>query len=202
MKRGFKSWAEAKSLELRRLCNVPTLSPLPARTLAQKLGIDVVAPDQISGIPVDVITLLTGRFAENWSAVCVPVNGSFVIVYNPTHSAARQESDIMHELAHIICRHIARRSDVVGELPFLMRSYDVAQEDEAAWLGACMQIPRAALLALIRRGFSNEALAALFGASEDMVVFRRNMTGIDHQLRRAKRFTRIVAKSQTVVAGS
>ena len=82
------------------------------------------------------------------------------------------------------------------------RAAEKHQEDEAAWLGACMQIPRAALLALIRRGFSNEALAALFGASEDMVVFRRNMTGIDHQLRRAKRFTRIVAKWQAVVAGS
>jgi Zn-dependent peptidase ImmA (M78 family) len=191
MKRGFKSWAEAKSLELRRLCKLPGLSPLPARTLALKLGIDVVAPDQVPGIPVDVITLLTGRFAENWSAVCVPVNGSFVIIYNPTHSAARQESDIMHELAHIICKHIAWQSDIVGVFPFLMRSYNVEQEDEAAWLGACLQIPRAALLALIRRGFSNEALAALFGASEDMVIFRRNMTGIDHQLRRTKRFGHI-----------
>jgi Zn-dependent peptidase ImmA (M78 family) len=191
MKRGFKSWAEQKSLELRRLCRVPTLSPLAARTLASKLGGVVLAPNEIPEMPGDIVDLLTTRFAGVWSAVCVPTDDAFVVVYNPTHSAARQESDIMHELAHVLCAHTPDRFEMVGELPFLMRHYDISQEEEASWLGACLQIPRAALLSLIRREFSNEALAALFGASEEMIVFRRNMTGIDRQLHRASRFNRI-----------
>jgi Zn-dependent peptidase ImmA (M78 family) len=141
-------------------------------------------------MPREVAELLTTRFAGVWSAVCVPTDDAFVVVYNPTHSAPRQESDIMHELAHVLCDHTPDRFEMVGELPFMMRHYDASQEEEAIWLGACLQIPRAALLSLIRRQFSNEALAALFGASEEMVVFRRNMTGIDRQLHRAARFNR------------
>jgi len=70
-----------------------------------------------------------------------------------------------------------------------MRSFNPKDEEEAAWLGGVLQIPRVALLQLVRRGYSNEALATHFRASDDMVRFRRNVTGIDAQLRRAARFS-------------
>ena len=48
--------------------------------------------------------------------------------------------------------------------------------------GVYLQIPRPQLLSLSRRGYSLEALAEHFHASEEMVRFRRNMTGVQKLL--------------------
>ena len=91
----------------------------------------------------------------------------------------------MHELAHIWLKHKPDRIEPAGRLPFAMRTFDENQEDKAKWLGGCLQIPREALLWFLQRRFDNVAIAAHFNASEEMVRFRRNMTGIDAQLARA-----------------
>ncbi|PSQ69141.1 MAG: hypothetical protein BRD29_02285 [Bacteroidetes bacterium QH_2_67_10] len=51
-------------------------------------------------------------------------------------------------------------------------SYDRAQEDEAAWLGGCLQIPRTAMLRAVSRGMDNETIARHYTASTQMVQFR------------------------------
>ncbi len=187
MRRGFKTWAENQSLRGRRICGVAPFAALPARKLATKLNIVLFAANEIPDLPEIVISQLTGRFGSNWSAFTMPVEDSHVIVFNPTHSASRQESDIMHELAHILCGHTAET--IRGQdFPFALRVFDEEQENEAKWLGGCLQIPRAALLFLVRRGYSNDAIATFFGASEEMVTFRRNTTGVDKQLLRTRRW--------------
>jgi hypothetical protein len=75
-----------------------------------------------------------------------------------------------------------------ASFPWALRTFDAQQEEEAEWLGGCLQVPRDAVLQLVRRCYGNEAIAAHFGSSEDMVRFRRNMTGIDKQVRRAVNF--------------
>ncbi len=96
----------------------------------------------------------------------------------------------MHELAHIWCRHQADLIEPAGRLPWATRTFNSEQEAEAAWLGGCLQVPREALLWFLQRRFDNAAIAAHFGASEEMVQFRRNTTGIDRQLQRALHFRR------------
>lgn len=51
-------------------------------------------------------------------------------------------------------------------------------EDEATYLGGCLQIPRRGLLWAVQQKMVLPRIATHFGASEEMVCFRSNMTGI------------------------
>lgn len=199
MRRGFKTWAENQSLRARHICGVLPHAALAARTLAARLDVEVLAVDEIPDLPDDVLTQLTDRFGSNWSAVTLPLEDAYMIVFNPGHVSSRQESDIMHELAHIVCGH---KADPVKarDIPFVLRTYNDEQEKEAEWLGACLQIPRAGLLSMARRGYNNEVIATFFGASEEMVAFRRNTTGIDQQLVRGRRWKAVSASVQRSAA--
>ncbi|MGH7984309.1 MAG: ImmA/IrrE family metallo-endopeptidase [Candidatus Udaeobacter sp.] len=188
MRRGFKTWAERKSIDLRRLLGLQPLSPLPALRLAAHLSVIVIPPSAIPGIPADVLKTLLAEGQGNWSAVTIIVDDQSVIIYNTSHADTRRESDLMHEIAHLICKHKPTRIDPPGVFPWALRTFDAQQEQEAEWLGGCLQVPRDAVLQLVRRGYGNEAIAAHFGSSEDMVRFRRNMTGIDKQVARAANF--------------
>ena len=113
----------------------------------------------------------------------IRVDGCMLVIHNPTHSPARQEADIMHEVAHVMCGHDPAEFVFLPGLPVLLRTYRKEDEEEAAWLGGCLQIPRMGLLWALTQGMiQNEQIAAHFVASVAMVRFRRNMTGVDRQL--------------------
>lgn len=177
MRRGFKAWAERKAASFRRELRIPWLAPLRAATLAEYLGVLIIEPEAIPGVGIELLQRLELEFGYCWSAVTISMEQLTVIVCNPTHGEGRRESDIMHELAHLICQHPPVR---ITTIPggFRLRSFSQEAEEEAAWLGSVLQIPRAALLTLSRRGYSVDALAEHFHASEQMVRFRRNMTGV------------------------
>lgn len=184
MLRGFKSEAEKMACEARALVGLHESAPLPARTLAKAMGVVVMGPREIPGIPEPLVTQMLFDFAKNWSGVTIPVEGQTLIIHNTTHIPARQESDVMHELAHILCNHKPARVDPPGKLPWASRSFDSEQEEQAAWLGGCLQIPRPALVASISQRLDNLAIAIRYGASPEMVRFRRNTSGVDIQLAR------------------
>jgi Zn-dependent peptidase ImmA (M78 family) len=161
---------------------------MPALRLAAHLGVILIGPSAIPGISNDVVESLLGQWRDLWSAVTIVAPDKTIIIYNASHAETRQESDLMHELAHVICEHRPARIEPPGRFPWALRTFDPVQEQEAEWFGSCLQIPRDAILLLARRGYDNESIAAQFGASEDMVRFRRNMTGVDKQIARAANF--------------
>ena len=55
MRRGFKSWAEKKSIEFRRILGLQPFSAMPALRLAAHLGVIVIVPSAIPGIPAGVV---------------------------------------------------------------------------------------------------------------------------------------------------
>jgi hypothetical protein len=61
-------------------------------------------------------------------------------------------------------------------------TYDEDQEDEAAWLGATLLLPRPALLWIRNRGLTDDAAIEHFQASRQMFQWRLRMTGVDYQL--------------------
>jgi len=178
VQRGFKAWAERKATSFRRELRIFWLGPLRATTLAEYLGVLIIEPKAIPGVGVELLHRLEVEFGYCWSAVTISLEQLTVIVCNPTHGERRRESDIMHELAHLICRHPPVRIMAIANGAFRLRSFSEEAEEEAAWLGSVLQIPRAALLTLSRRGYNVDALAEHFHASEQMVQFRRNMTGV------------------------
>jgi Zn-dependent peptidase ImmA (M78 family) len=188
MRRGFKAEAEHISAEMRRLVGLSQNAPMAARKLAKALDIVVMGPKEIPGIPEPLATQMLFDFGDKWSGVTIPVAGQTLIIVNTGHSPARQESDLMHEIAHILCKHKPARIDPPGELPWASRSYDREQETQAAWLGGCLQIPRSGLMAAVLKDLDNLAIGSLYGASPEMVSFRRNTSGVDSHLARRKRY--------------
>ncbi len=112
-------------------------------------------------------------------AATVIVGTDIVIVYDSARPPARQESRLMGELAHVLLGH---EPDAVVKQGVLLSRFDAVQEAEAAYLSGCLQIPREGLLWVLRRHMSIAEISRHFGASERMVRYRRNVTGVDRQL--------------------
>lgn len=112
-----------------------------------------------------------------WSGAAFECEGQPVILYNRNHSDARNESTIMHELSHIILEHKPTTNAQVDHLRLTLRSYDEIHENEANWLGGCLQLPIDGLVWALLKNMNHEEIALHYQASLDMVRFRVNVSG-------------------------
>lgn len=184
-KRGFKSDSEKKALLYRDQLNIKSTDPLPAMLLADFLNIRVAIPAEVPGLNQQMVSTLNK--CNKWSALTMDcLSGIRLIIHNPSHSRARQESNIMHEIAHILCNHSTPDDHFNVEIP--LRSYNSQQEKEAEWLGGCLQLPREALLWALKNNMKESEISDYYNASQVMVKFRINKTGIVHQLNSYKNF--------------
>ena len=87
----------------------------------------------------------------------------------------------MHELAHIICDHQEPAVQRAIPIPSILRNYDRVAEEEAAYLGGCLHIPREALLHCLKMKMSEAQIAEKYAASLDMVRYRIKVTGVQFQ---------------------
>jgi Zn-dependent peptidase ImmA (M78 family) len=122
---------------------------------------------------------------DSWSAVTLRLPGVDLVIVNSAHSKARQASNLMHELAHILLGHSPARVDVSEEGHLLLKSHDQAQEEEANWLAGCLILPRPCLMHVVRKGGARADHAQHFGVSVDMLTYRLRVTGVEVQARRA-----------------
>ncbi len=110
------------------------------------------------------------------------IHKNSIIIHNHLHAPPRQQSNLMHALAHIICEHKQPSSNDCLNLPFFMRSFNKQEKEEAIYLGTVLQIPRAGLMWALKKGMLNENTAEHFKASLEMVTLRINSTGVRKQL--------------------
>jgi len=179
--RGFKSWCENVAIQHRKDIGLEEIDPIDPRVLAQKLGVHVLAIDQVPDIEEKTLNILTQDDPDSWSALTVCSDNSHLVVLNPTQSKARTNSDLAHELSHIIIGHTAARIDVTPDNLLILDSYDKKQEDEANWLAGCLLLPRPALIHIIRN-IKNESKARNdYGVSAQMLTYRLNVTGARRQ---------------------
>lgn len=123
--------------------------------------------------------------SESWSGMTLKEGGTTAIIVNPSHSPGRQSSTLMHELAHVILKHVPARVDVSPTGMLLLSDYSEDSEAEADWLAAAMLLPRDVLIRSRRRGDSVADIAQAFGTSDQLCEWRLRMTGVDVQLRRS-----------------
>ena len=187
-RRGFKTWCETVATQKRRLLKVPATAPLDPRLLAEEMRVLVVHIEQVPNLAAGTLEQLTAHDPDAWSAVTVCWNSRYLIVLNSAHAKTRQSSSLMHELAHLIIGHKPARLDVTPDGLMILSSYDKTNEEEANWLAAALLLPRDALLHIRRRGMTNEDTATMYGCSTSIVTFRINTTGVDLQLRRARKY--------------
>jgi hypothetical protein len=184
LRRGLKSQSERRSLEIRRALGLASIAPLDARRLAEHLAVTLWSAADIPGLPPFDRHHLLVAARDEWSAFVILERGRYLVVYNPEHSAGRTNSDLMHELAHIMLGHELAMPEETIDGHFLNGNYDEVQEAEANWLGGTLLLPRAALLWMRTRQMSDATATDYFGVSLQMLHWRIRMTGVDYQLKR------------------
>lgn len=186
--RGFKSWAERTSANIRQELGLAPHDGLDVFKLAELLDVTVLTPTDIPGLSVDVLDQLGRKDPFGWHAVSLVLpEGRILLIYNPRKSAGRKASDIAHELAHIILEHKPSTVILSQNGSFAMRSYDQKQEDEANWLAWSLLLPREALIRAMREGRSIDDTAGFYGVSTQLVSYRLGVTGVSVQLSRMRR---------------
>ncbi len=188
--RGFKSWCEETALSVRHHQSLQPTSPLSPFVLARELRVAVIQPADLKHLSDDVRRRLLGKHSDCWSAITIPGKRQPLIVYNPAHSAARQNSDLMHELAHILLGHKPTRVFIDPNTGLALRTHDKVQEEEASWLAACLLLPREVLLHIKANGFTDDHACRLYGVSTKMLTYRMNVSGVSLQHRKAQAWRR------------
>lgn len=185
LRRGFKTECERTAAMVRRQHGLALSAPLNPRLLAGSLGAEVIAPDQLPTLSPKTCEQLLGDYADEWSAVTFPSEPP-LIVFNPTHSVARQNSDLMHELAHMLLKHAPTMVFIHPKTQLAIRTFDSPQEEEANWLCGTLLLPREALLLIKRSDWSHEKSCSEYGVSADMLNYRLNTSGVNMQYQRTK----------------
>ena len=186
-RRGFKTWCEKAARGFRRDLAVPLNGALCPRVLAQHLKILIWTPHDVArfaNIDSRHLDQLLVHDADSWSAVTLMLPSQKLIVVNSTHAPVRQNSDIMHELSHLVLEHEPARVDMTSQKLMILDTYNKLQENEANWLAGALLVPRDGLLEVLSRHPYNEHAATHFKVSNPMIAWRRQVTGIDVQLQR------------------
>lgn len=177
--RGFKTWAERTAASLRGELDLEPVAPISPAKLADFLEVQLWTPHDVPGMSQANLDQLLKHDPSGWSAVACKAGGDDVVIYNPEHTLGRQASDIGHELAHIILGHEAGKIVLSQDGSMIMRSYDPQQEEEANCLGWTILLPRDALVVAVRSRHSTPQIARNYGVSEQLVEYRRRITGVD-----------------------
>lgn len=185
--RGFKTWCEQVAVEKRKSLGLNSSAPLDPRLLAQNLKVLIWKVEEIPDLDNQYIEVLLSKDPESWSATTISTDKTNLIILNSSHHKARQNSDIMHELAHIIIDHKPSFVDIPENGLMFLRSHNKQQEDEANWLSGCLLLPRDALFQICFQKYSSDDVQVKYGASSEMLQYRFNVTGVKNILKRSKR---------------
>ena len=162
---------EAIATKQRNVLGFKAYKPLPAKVLANYFKATIFTAETVPNAEPEQVKVLCND--DSWSAGII-YRKPLLIVHNSRHARVRQQSNLMHEFAHVILKHEMVRYDAKTGLPLRKKQY----EDEAVYLGGCLQIPRRGLLWAKQSQMNLSQVALHFNASEEMVKFRSNVNGI------------------------
>ena len=184
LRRGFKAEAERLARDIWSAMSLAPQDKMDAIKLAKHVGCIVRPADAL----VDIAKLekLYRIQKDAFFACTFKLPGDrYAIVFNPLMSDTRRNSDVAHEVAHIVLGHRLSRLERLGDVAFL--SCDKQQEDEAAWLSGCLLFPRFALIHDLRTGRKPGDIARSRVLSREMVDYRVRVTGVARQLAAERR---------------
>ncbi len=155
------------------------------RDVAVQMGVSVVSADEL--VPRKDLEELERLQAYAFSAATFKVQERHIIVVNPIRTVARQNSDVAHELAHLILKHeLSEVRDLAGT-PF--RTCRPDEELQATTFGGTLLLPRPLLVSAAKRRASIEDIADQYDVTVEMARFRYNTTGVGHQVAATRRKT-------------
>lgn len=184
LQRGFKAWCERAAVGYRRDLNLDPYAQLDPRRLAQHLRIPIWSPNQLPGLNPKFVRHLLEVDPEGWSAATLTVGRKTVILSNIAHASVRQNSNLAHELSHIILKHAPSQVFVTADGKMMMREYNLVHEEEAGCLSGTLLVPRDGLLRCVAHRMSDVEAAKHFAVSVELLRMRKNLTGVVRQLSR------------------
>jgi Zn-dependent peptidase ImmA (M78 family) len=154
--------------------------PVDIKAVAARRNVPVISADKL--VPLKQLHDIEKLQAFAFSACTFEINNRKIIVFNPIHNVGRSNSDIAHELGHILLEHILSEIQEVGGLPF--RVCQPEQEEQATALGSAILVPEKELLDAAYKGASIELIARQFEVTVPMARFRWNKVGVSRRLER------------------
>ncbi len=182
LERGFKSYAEGLAINLRREMGLAPHDPLCAFALAEHLAIPVLPFSELlplAKVSGQMSSAMLQALDDEVHGLCIPWRAGRAILHNDTRSEARQQSDVSHEVAHVLLQH--PMSDLHGGGS---ESRTKELEDEAICLGGILLVPKPAALMGLRSGRDAAYLARAYGVSEALWAWRCNASGASVIFRR------------------
>ncbi len=177
LRRGFKAEAEREAARVRKELGLASHDRFDPRELARHLRISIVdAGDLVDRDDLEELERLQS-FA--FSAATFEIESRKIIVVNPLRELGRQNSDIAHELAHVMLKHDLSEIREVDGMPF--RTCKPDEEEEATAFGGTLLLPRPLLLSAVRRRANIEQIANQYEVTVEMARFRYNTTGVAKQ---------------------
>jgi Zn-dependent peptidase ImmA (M78 family) len=179
LRRGFKAEAEREAARVRKELGLASYDRLDPRDLASYLDVSIVDAAEL----VDVAELeeLESLQTYAFSAATFKIEDrKIIIVVSPLRSSGRQNSDIAHELAHVMLKHDLSEIHEVDGMPF--RTCKPDEEEEATAFGGTMLLPRPLLLSAARQKASVEQIASQYNVTAEMARYRYNTTGVAKQV--------------------
>jgi Zn-dependent peptidase ImmA (M78 family) len=179
--RGFKANAERESLRLRRELGLAPTQALDVTRLADHLKVEIVS----AGDLIDVTRLeeLERIQAYSFSAATFEIKERTFVVTSPLRPAARQASDVTHELSHLLLKHKLSEIREISGVPF--RTCRPDEEEQATSFGGTLLLPRPLLVAAARQGLGPQQIAEKYNVTVEMARFRYNSTGVKNQVPQA-----------------
>lgn len=183
MRRGFKTEAERLADRTRAELGLLPHAHMSIRDLATHLDIEMhPADDLVDRADLEELhELQPGAFS---AATFHLPSGRTVIVSNPLSDSGRTNSDIAHEIAHLLLNHEVRDIQQLAGHTFF--TCNPEQEEEANWLAGCLLLPRPLLLREAYAGSDPEVIAKNHDVSVPMARFRLNASGVLLQVQRAR----------------
>ena len=184
LRRGFKTEAERLAKDIWREMSLTPNDSMDAVKLAEHVGCDVHRADAL--VDIGKLEQLKRVQDDAFFACTFELPGDrYAIVFNPLMSERRRNSDLAHEVAHIVLGHSLSRLERLGDVAFLR--CDKQQEEAAAWLSGCLLLPRFVLIHDRRERRKPSTIARNRVLSSDMVDYRVRVTGVARQLAAERR---------------
>ncbi|MCP4360698.1 MAG: ImmA/IrrE family metallo-endopeptidase [Chloroflexi bacterium] len=180
---GFKKECEDYAGEFREELHLAPHDPLCPRKLAHHLGIPVFGIKDSQVIDPEVIQHWQQCAGGGFSGLIIQDGTRKEVHHNDFHHPRRQNSNISHELAHIILGHdldVPIKEN--GE-----RAYDRLIEEEAKWLGATLLLPKSATVHIVKNGLLKEEIEEVYGVSYSLYQFRLQVTDTMGLIRNSRR---------------
>lgn len=170
---------ERMALQIRDFARLGLTAKLDPFALADSINVRVLYLSDLTGLSDSSLAQLD--VADGWSGGATQAleDGSHIVILNQRHSAGRRVATLMEEVCHILFGH---KPSKIGPDRAGGRTYNFNIEEEAYAVGAAALVPYHSLKAFLMSGTSVRKIAAHFGVTRSLILYRAKGTGLGKYL--------------------